>query len=249
MKWIPGPSPSPRRSLRGEGAPIRPCENDCTTPYMIAALLPVKSLSNAKQRLAGFLSAEQREILARTMFEEVLRTLCTVRGLDLIAVATSDPFVTRHARAAGVEVFEEREQLSHSHSADAAAQRAAALGSTAVIMLPIDVPLVTRLEIENLAEEAGSAYGMPALIVVPSADGTGTNALVRTPPSVIRARFGPGSFRAHCGEAESAGITLKVMRPAGLLFDIDTPEDVEELISRAPDSRVGRLLRAQIGRS
>ncbi len=218
---------------------------------MIAALLPVKSLSSAKQRLAGFLSAEQREILARTMFEEVLATIRTVRGLDLIAVATSDPFVISHARSSGVEVFGELEQLGHSHSADAAADRAVSLGATTVIMLPIDVPLVTRLEIESLIEGAGSSGagsgdGMPTLIVVPSGDGTGTNALVRTPPNVIQARFGPGSFRAHCAQAESAGVKLKVMRPAGLLFDIDTPEDVAELLSRAPDSRVGRLLRTQI---
>lgn len=208
---------------------------------MIFALLPVKSPKNAKQRLSGFLSPQQRETLARTMFEEVLVTLCSVRGLHHIAVATSDPDIARHASSSRVEVFEEHQQLGHSHSADMACERALALGATSVILLPIDVPLVTRLEIESLVEEA-----QPGLIVVPSSDGTGTNALVRTPPNAIRACFGPGSFRAHCGQAESLGIPLKVMRPPGLLFDIDTPEDVTELIARAPESRVGRLLRSQM---
>jgi 2-phospho-L-lactate guanylyltransferase (CobY/MobA/RfbA family) len=68
---------------------------------------------------------------------------------------------------------------------------------------------------------------------------------VRTPPNAIKACFGPGSFRAHCGQAETLSVPLKIMRPAGLLFDIDTPEDVAEMIVRAPDSRVGRLLRTQ----
>jgi len=207
---------------------------------MIVAVLPVKSPHNAKQRLIGLLSPEQRETLARTMFEEVLTTLCSVRGLDRIAVATSDLEIARVARYAGADVYEEKEQLGHSLSADLASRKAAESGATSVILVPIDVPLVTRLEIESLIAEAE-----PGVIVVPSGDGTGTNALVRTPPNAIQACFGPGSFRAHCTQAETLGVPLKVMRPAGLLFDIDTPEDVAKLILRAPESRIGRLLRSQ----
>jgi 2-phospho-L-lactate guanylyltransferase len=207
---------------------------------MIFALLPVKAPQNAKQRLAGFLTPQQREELARAMFEEVLATLCCVRGLGRIVVATSDTGIAERARSAGVGVFEEREQLGHSHAADDASRRAMELGATSVILLPIDVPLVSPAEIESLIEEARQG-----VIVVPSGDGTGTNALMRTPPNAIKACFGPGSFRAHCGQAESAGVHLKVMRPPGLLFDIDTPEDVAELISRAPDSPISRLLRSQ----
>jgi 2-phospho-L-lactate guanylyltransferase len=207
---------------------------------MIVALLPVKSPKNAKQRLIGLLSPDQRETLARTMFEEVLTTLCSVRGLDRIAVATSDPRIAQAAQSAGVDVFEEREQLGHSHSADRASQRAAESGATSVLLVPIDVPLVTTQEIESLIDEARDG-----VIVVPSSDGTGTNALVRTPPNAIKACFGPDSFRAHCSQAETLGIPLRVMRPQGLLFDIDTPDDVAELLQRAPDSRVARLLRSQ----
>jgi 2-phospho-L-lactate guanylyltransferase len=208
---------------------------------MIFALLPVKSPRNAKQRLSGFLSPEQRETLARAMYEQVLGTLCSVRGLDRVVVATSDPGIADRARGHGVEVFEEDQQVSHSHSADLAAQRAMELGATSIILLPIDVPLVTQAEIEDLVEHA--RHGV---IVVPSGDGTGTNALVRYPPNAMKACFGPGSFRAHCGLAESLGIPLKVLRPPGILFDLDTPEDVAELLERAPNTPIGRLLRAQI---
>ena len=68
------------------------------------------------------------------------------------------------------------------------------------------------------------------MIIVPSSDGTGTNALVRTPPDAIASCFGPGSFRAHLDQARQRGVPAKVLRPAGLLFDIDTPEDVDELL-------------------
>jgi len=174
------------------------------------------------------------------MFQEVFSTLCAVRGLDRIFVATSDQAVADHASRAGATVFEEHEQRGHSHSADAAARRAMGLGAATVLLLPIDVPLVTKTEIEDLicATEAG-------VIIVPSSDGTGTNALVRTPPDAIASCFGPGSFRAHLEQARQRGVPATVLRPAGLLFDIDTPEDVDELLRRAPDSRTAQWLRTQ----
>jgi len=207
---------------------------------VIFALLPVKAPKDAKQRLSNFLTPPQREALARAMYEQVLATLCTVEGLDRIVVVTSDEPAARRARACEVDVFEELEQHGHSHSADAAAQRAMELGATSVVLLPIDVPLVTKAEIENLIAEAG-----PGVIIVPSADGTGTNALVRTPPNVIQSCFGPGSFRKHVDQAHAVGVPVKVLRPPGLLFDIDTPEDISEFLARAPASRVAELLRTQ----
>ena len=211
---------------------------------MICAVLPVKAPINAKQRLKGSLSPSQREALARLMFQEVFSTLCTVRGLDRIIVTTSDQAVADHAGHSGATVFEEHEQRGHSHSADAAARRAMALGAATVLLLPIDVPLVTKAEIEDLinATESSLASGV---IIVPSSDGTGTNALVRTPPDAIASCFGPGSFRAHLDQARQRGVPAKVLRPAGLLFDIDTPEDIDELLRRAPDSRTAQWLRTQ----
>lgn len=206
---------------------------------MIFALLPVKAPQNAKQRLSGVYSRDQRETLARAMFEHVLATLCTVNGLARIVVVTSDEFAAARARAAGVEVFEEEEQLSHSASADRAAKNAMAMGAATVILVPIDVPLVTKDEIESLVAEAG-----PGVIIVPSADGTGTNALVRTPPDVIPSCFGPDSFRKHSDHAVAARVPCKVMRPAGLLQDVDTPEDVAAVLERAPSSPIAQLLRS-----
>lgn len=207
---------------------------------MMFALLPVKAPAGAKQRLSGLLSQEHREALARAMCEEVLATLCSVEGLDRIVVVTSDAATAHQARRSGAEVFEELEQLGHSHSADAAAKRAMTLGATSVMLLPIDVPLVTKGEIEMLIAAAGNG-----VVIVPSADGTGTNALVRTPPDAIESRFGPGSFRAHVDQAQARGVPVKVLRPAGLLFDIDTPEDIAELLERAPACCIAELLRSQ----
>jgi 2-phospho-L-lactate guanylyltransferase len=225
---------------------------------VIFAVLPVKSPRNAKQRLSGFLSAEQRETLARILYRQTLASLCQAEGIDRVVVVTSDSEIAEHARRSGALVFDENAQVSHSVSADAACLRAIQLGATTVLLVPIDVPLVTPADFTRLAAAArpgapGNPQASPRassqpgsqakLIVVPSADGTGTNALARTPPDVIESRFGPGSCRAHLDQARSKSVHSEVLRLRGLMFDIDTPEDVAEFLAGPHESDAATFLR------
>jgi 2-phospho-L-lactate/phosphoenolpyruvate guanylyltransferase len=205
---------------------------------VIFALLPVKSPHNAKQRLKGFLSPEQRENLARILYKQTLAALCQAKGIDRVIVVTNDSGVAEHARCSGTLVFDENEQVSHSASADAACLRAIEMGATTALLVPIDVPLVTAADFSSLA-----AAARPGLVVVPSSDGTGTNALVRTPPNVIESRFGPGSCRAHLDQARLKNVPAYLLRLPGLMFDIDTPEDVAELLASSYVGDVAAFLR------
>jgi 2-phospho-L-lactate guanylyltransferase len=207
---------------------------------LIFAILPVKSPQNAKQRLTGFLAVEQRETLARILYRQTLAALCQAEGIDRVVVATSDVEVAEYAHRSGAIVFEENEQVSHSVSADAACLRAMEMGASTALLVPIDVPMVTPADFTQLA----AAASRPGLIVVPSSDGTGTNALVRTPPDCIQSRFGPGSFRAHLDQALSKGVPADVLRLPGLMFDIDTPEDVAELLASPHECEASAFLRA-----
>jgi 2-phospho-L-lactate guanylyltransferase len=206
---------------------------------MIFAILPVKRPKNAKQRLTGLLTLEQRETLALTLYRKTLAALCQAQGIDRVVVATSDREVAEMARRSCALVLEEPEQVSHSVSADAACLRAMEMGASTALLVPIDVPTVTPADFTRLASSA-----RPGLIVVPSSDGTGTNALVRTPPDCIQSRFGPGSFRAHLDQAISKGIPADVLRLPGLMFDIDTPEDVAEFLASPRECEVSSFLRS-----
>jgi 2-phospho-L-lactate/phosphoenolpyruvate guanylyltransferase len=225
---------------------------------VIFAVLPVKCPQNAKQRLSGLLSAGQRETLARILFRQTLASLRQAEGIDRVAVVTSDSEVAGHARRSGTLVFEENDQVSHSVSADAACLRAMQLGATTVLLVPIDVPLVTPADFSRLAAAARPSpqevlqpnsnaspqtSAQASLIVVPSADGTGTNALARTPPDVIESRFGPGSCRAHLDQARAKSVHSELLRLRGLMFDIDTPEDVAELLADPHDNDASSFLR------
>ncbi len=219
---------------------------------MIFALLLVKAPAQAKHRLRAVFSPEEREQLARIMFEEVLGVLVAARGsgrqpasrvtIDRVVVAASDAEILRGAAAAGAWTLVEATQNGHSSSADWAARRCMEWGATMLLMVPTDVPLVTAVEIERLLETA-QTLPAPSLVIVPSADGTGTNALVRTPPDVIESRFGPDSFAAHLAQARAKQARVEVVRPTGLVFDLDTPDDLAQFLARGPGGATAEFLR------
>lgn len=208
---------------------------------MIFALLPVKAPAHAKRRLSNVLSQEEREQLARAMFDEVFPTLMAVRGLDRVVVASSDAEILRRAAAGGAATLAEASQNGHSISADWAARRCMDWGAATLLLVPTDVPLVRAGEIEAVLETA-LALPAPRVLIVPSADGTGTNALVRTPPDVIESRFGPNSFATHLEQARARQAAVAVARPEGLTLDLDTPEDLARFLERRPSGPTAELL-------
>ncbi len=69
----------------------------------------------------------------------------------------------------------------------------------------------------------------PSVLVVPDRHGTGTNALLLTPPDSIPPSFGPGSCERHLALAQARGVKAEVVRLPSLALDVDTPEDLEAL--------------------
>ena len=235
---------------------------------MVAALLPVKEFCRAKQRLAGFLTSQERALLARTMFEDVwdalreaerggqalLRQGSGGQALERLLVVSAEPYVIARCREEGVACLEEEEARSHSDSVRLATQWAMGLGVTSLLSVPIDTPALTAPEILALLElhpgplaHARGSDCRYAVVVAPSADGSGTNALLRTPPDAIAPQFGPDSCRLHVQEAETKGLLWRVFPSPGLSADIDTPEDIEAFLSTERRCRTWALLQHWVG--
>lgn len=211
---------------------------------MIFALLPVKPPHLAKQRLSAVLAPQDRETLASMMFEHVFNALCAARGLDRIVVITGHAPAAVRAQSAGALVFDDPEILGHKNTADRAARRTMELGASIVLMVPIDLPLVTAAEFDELIS-AARRLPKPGALLVPSFDGSGTNVLALSPPDAIESCFGENSFRGHVAEARARRVPLQVLHLPGLVLDLDTPEDIAELLARAPESKFAQLLRSK----
>jgi 2-phospho-L-lactate guanylyltransferase len=194
---------------------------------MRALLLPVKDLRNAKQRLAQVLTPQERFALAEAMLTDTIRAVRNVRNAKKIFVVTNYPPAMQSAKENGWELLREEQQISESISVDAASRQCVQLGVTALLRIPLDVPLVRTSDIDDLLAVECTA---PALVIVPSRDGTGTNAILRTPPALFPSHFGTGSFAKHCGEAERAGAEIVVRRNPRLEMDVDDEADLRLLV-------------------
>jgi 2-phospho-L-lactate/phosphoenolpyruvate guanylyltransferase len=192
-----------------------------------ALLLPLKEIRNAKKRLAGILSAEERQGLAQAMAEDVLHAVREVRRADRIFLVTNEETAIRAAEAARWEVIREDKQISESASVDFASRWCEERGVTSLLRLPLDLPLVQPGDIDALLALEITA---PACAMVPSRDGTGTNALLRTPPTLFASQFGEGSFAKHRAAAERAGALVLLMRNPRLELDVDDPADLRALL-------------------
>ncbi len=187
------------------------------------AILPVKSFGAAKQRLADMLGAGSRQALAQAMFSDVLSTLRRVPGLDEIAVVTADRAAESAASGQRVTVLRDGAQTGQSDAALIGIRHALDARYDRALLVPGDTPLLQPSEIGALIA------GTTAVVIVPDRHGTGTNALVLSPPDAIEPAFGPDSLARHVAAAEAAGVAHRLEAVPGLALDVDTPDDLAEL--------------------
>lgn len=209
---------------------------------MRALLLPVKDLNNAKKRLMGVLTPQERFALAGAMLSDTLRAVRGVRRAEKIFVVTNYEPVVQLAEENRWEILREEQQISESHSVDAASRICEDRGVTALLRVPLDVPLVQAGDIDELLAVECEA---PALVIVPSRDGSGTNAILRMPPALFPSHFGMGSYAKHVGEAERIGARVILRRNARLEMDVDDEADLRVLLKNdLSGTATGRWLRA-----
>jgi 2-phospho-L-lactate guanylyltransferase len=201
---------------------------------MKAVLIPLKDPTRAKTRLGSILSPGDRSRLVWSMFEDVAAAVQATTLADAIAVVTSFQPALDYARAAGWQAIVESEQTSESESVDRASRILLDRGFESVLRLPADLPLAQAPDIDQLLSIELRA---PAALVVPSRDGSGTNALARTPPDLFPSHFGLDSFAIHKREAERAGAQFVVVANERLALDIDDPSDVEAFLELGAGTR------------
>ncbi|MEK7340949.1 MAG: NTP transferase domain-containing protein, partial [Candidatus Binatota bacterium] len=157
----------------------------------VSALIPAKGFTNAKQRLSPLLGVVERELLAEAMLRDVLGQVVLSRGLDGVYVVTGDSKVSEIASFLGVHVIREDNERGETQAVVFALSRMRQAGVHSVLVIPGDIPLVRSSDIELLLEQfSGHDRNVPFALLTPSHDRMGTNALLLSPPDVIKLRFG-----------------------------------------------------------
>ena len=211
----------------------------------VHAVVPVKNLGNAKQRLAGVLDQPARTALFRAMLEDVLEALSGAVSLAGIVLVTRDAEAITLAERYDAECLIEPENRGHTAAVEFAVKALAGRGAGALLQVPGDIPCVTPGEIEAVIAAHATA---PAVTIAPSRDHRGSNAVLCSPPDVFPFRFGDDSFHPHLAAARAIGIEPTVVERAGIGLDIDTPDDLEAFLASPSDTRAYRLLIGGSGR-
>jgi len=202
------------------------------------AVLPVKRFGAAKQRLAGGVDGERRRQLAAAMVADVLEAIGQARAIERTIVVSGDPIAQELAAEAGAEILPDPEDAGHVEAAQAGIAKAEVEGADRVVLLAGDCPLLDPRELDRLLTGVPGSY----VGIVPDRHGTGTNALLLSPPDAIVPAFGEGSRDRHVEAARQAGIPFGVEELPSIELDLDTPADVIAL-TRELEKRPGRARR------
>ena len=209
MPAVPGPAANSR--VPSDAVPSDPPSGDLA----LAVLVPVKAFDQAKGRLARVLSPSQRAALARDMATNVVRA---GQGLA-VSVVCDDLAVAEWARSVGAAVLWcPGRGLDQAVSDGMAALGASGFGR--VIVAHSDLPL---------AESLGWVGAFDGITIVPDRREDGTNVICVPTAVPFTFAYGPASFARHRAEARRLGLALRVVRDRRLGFDVDTPEDLQEL--------------------
>lgn len=202
------------------------------------AVLPIKRLDEAKQRLAVGIDNERRRALVAAMAADVLEAIGAARTIERTIVVSGDPIVQELASDAGAEVVPDPADVGHSEAALAGIARAEVDGAECVVLLPGDCPLLDPRELDSLLTGIPGSY----VGIVSDRRGTGTNALALSPPGAIVPAFGEGSRERHVAAARAAGIPFGIEELPSLQLDLDTPADLVAL-TRELEAKPGRAKR------
>jgi 2-phospho-L-lactate/phosphoenolpyruvate guanylyltransferase len=189
--------------------------------------VPVKSLERAKSRLAQVLAPLERAALTLAMLEDVLDACLAMRGWQTWVISPDESVLEVSARRRSRPVVEEKTGLA---AAIRQVQEEATEADALAVVLG-DLPLLTAESLGRTLRTLGP------VVAAPSASEEGTNVLLRRPPRVIPARFGTDSFRKHREAAELKDLPFAVVHAPELAFDLDTPDDIAQLLEWRRGSR------------
>jgi len=206
------------------------------------ALIPVKSLTEAKRRLARELNPRERRVLVIAMLEDVLTALGKSRAFPEIYIISPDQSLARTASQHRAGFI--RQKGAGLNAAIRQAERyLSRKRASSVTTVLADLPLAGPSDFGELARIGGQSR---RVVLAPSLKG-GTNVMLRVPPNAIKTSYGRWSYAKHLRAGQGKNLPVYSISNTRLSFDVDTVEDLRVLLdldrsSRTSAARVARKL-------
>ena len=201
---------------------------------MVVAVVPLKNLKLAKSRLSNILAEGERQALVLAMFDDVLVSLKESHFIEKIFLVADKYFNL----VADVQMITEIKNRGYDEAIIEALKDSRVNQAQAMLILPADLPLVSRDELNTLIRDQEDR----SIRIAGARDQDGTNALVMKPPSLLATSFGVGSFERHKKFAKALSVKIEEINLPGLSFDVDTEKDLIDFVQTKSDTRTYRFL-------
>ncbi len=204
----------------------------------IAAIIPVKTFSNAKTRLD--LSPNQIKDLCKVMLEEILQTISISPQIEkIIMVTKEEKAIEIGKRFDTITIIDEKEE-SVNHAVALADKYLLENSFDASIVFPQDIPYIKTQDIDFMLN-----YMMQPnfAIVVPSRRFDGTNALVRMPVDLMETHYDEDSYKIHMNTAKEHTLNAALIFVKRIMWDVDNVEDLEFLLEQKEKPQIAEKIK------
>ena len=185
-----------------------------------SAIIPVKTLSKAKTRLN--LQQDCKEEICSLMLQEVLRTVSDCKIVNQIILVTKDEDALKIGRQFNVVgIFDD--ELGVNNAINLADEYLSDKNFDCSVIFPQDIPTMTSTDIETLL---GFIKSTNSVIIVPSRQFNGTNALVRCPSGLMQTKYDLGSYTHQIDAARTRTNNISIALIRRMMLDIDDESDL-----------------------
>ena len=192
----------------------------------ISAIVPVKTFSKAKKRLN--LQQAVKEKICNLMLQEVLKTVSNCELINKIVLVSKDEAELKIGRQFGaVEIFDNESGVNDAVSL--ADQYLSDKEFDCSVIFPQDIPIMTSSDIDNLLNFVKSNR---SVIIVPSRQFNGTNALVRCPADIMKTSYDMGSYTFQMDAARTKTENISIALIRRMMLDIDDEHDLAFMLKQ-----------------
>jgi 2-phospho-L-lactate guanylyltransferase len=188
----------------------------------------VKNFESGKSRLASLLTVEERVKLSELFLDYTLNTLTNTSAISKVIVVSSDKRAEGIAKIHNAKFLQEKKNQGVNAAVALADVYISEFAVDATIVIPQDLPLLLPEDIERICTSAQEHE--KCLVICPSLRFDGSNALLRRPPLLITTNYDNDSYNVHIKKAKASNAIIKIIKTKRIMTDIDTVEDVINLI-------------------
>ena len=162
------------------------------------------------------------------MLKEVLRTISSCKLVNQIILVSKDDNALKIGRQFNtVEIFDNESGVNN--AVNLADEYLSEKKFDCSIIFPQDIPTITSSDIETLL---GFIKATNSVIIVPSRQFNGTNALVRYPSDLMQTRYDMGSYTHQIDAARTKTNKISIALIRRMMLDIDDESDLTFMLKQ-----------------